>query len=122
MDQSIQPPTAKTAPPVVTPAGTPPVTPLVSTPPPPVNPAPGTSPPVHAVPRGPVWTRGRGRGLLRPRFLVIAAVLLVGLAYGGREGYLRFTHVYEYDARVTADVFTISSRTEGWIADMPTLE
>ena len=113
MDQSIQQPTAKTVPPVVTPS---------VSPPPPINPAPVTSPPVHAVPRGPMWTRGRGRGLMRPRFLAIAAVLLVGLAYGGREAYLRFTHVYEYDARVTADVFTISSRTEGWIADMPTLE
>jgi membrane fusion protein (multidrug efflux system) len=117
MDQSIQPPSGKTAPPVVTP---PVSAPLVNTPP--VTPAPATSPPVHAVPRGAAWTRGRGRGLMRPRFLAIAAVLLVGLAYGGREAWLRFTHVYEYDARVTADVFTISSRTEGWIAEMPTLE
>jgi membrane fusion protein (multidrug efflux system) len=113
MDQSIQQPSAKTVPPVVTP--------LVNAPPP-VNPAPVTSPPVHAVPRGPMWTRGRGRGLLRPRFLAIAAMLLVGLAYGGREAYLRFTHVYEYDARVTADVVSVSSRTDGWVVEMPTLE
>ena len=112
MDQSIQQPTAKTTSPVVTPS--------VNAPP--VTPAPVTSPPVHAVPRGPMWTRGHGRGLMRPRFLAIAAVLLVGLAYGGREAYLRFTHVYEYDARVTADVVTVSSRTEGWIVEMPTLE
>ncbi len=57
-----------------------------------------------------------------PRFLAIAAVLLVALVYGGREIYLRFTHIYEYDARATADIVTISSRAEGWIVEMPTLE
>lgn len=124
MDQSIQPPTAKNAPPVQ-PAGNPGAPPASSPPPanvPPANVPPVTAPPVHAVPRGPMWTRGRGRGILRPRFLVIAAVVLIGLLYGAREAYLRFTHVYEYDARVTADVFIISSRADGWIVDMPTLE
>src|SRR5213075_344503 len=59
---------------------------------------------------------------LRPRFLGIAAVLLLAIAYGGYETYLRFTHVYEYDARATADIVTISSRAEGWVVDMPALE
>ena len=38
------------------------------------------------------------------------------------ETYLRFTHIYEYDARVTADIVTISSRAEGWLVEMPALE
>lgn len=105
MDTSI--PSAKTTPPVNVP---------------PVMPAPASAPPVSPSPRGPIWTRGRGNMLLRPRFLGIMVLMLIGLAYGGREVWYRFTHVYEYDARVTADVFTISSRTEGWIVEMPTLE
>jgi membrane fusion protein (multidrug efflux system) len=38
------------------------------------------------------------------------------------ETYLRFTHIYEYDARATADIVTISSRAEGWVVEMPALE
>lgn len=69
------------------------------------------------------WAHGqRRRFFLRPRFLAIAAVLLIALAYGGHEAYLRFTHIYEYDARATADIVTISSRAEGWIVEMPALE
>ncbi|MCW5733029.1 MAG: HlyD family secretion protein [Enhydrobacter sp.] len=49
-------------------------------------------------------------------------MLLLAIAYGAYETYLRFTHVYEYDARVTADVVTISSRAEGWLVEMPALE
>jgi membrane fusion protein (multidrug efflux system) len=67
-------------------------------------------------------TRVRQRLPLRPRFLAAAVLLLIGLAYGGRELYLRLTHVYEYDARVTADIVTVSSRADGWIVDMPALE
>ena len=48
--------------------------------------------------------------------------MLAALAYGGREVYLRFTHIYEYDSRVTADIVTISSRADGWVVDMPVRE
>ena len=68
------------------------------------------------------WVAGRAGFLLRPRFLAFAVALLLAAAYGGRELYLRLTHVYEYDARVSADVVTISSRAEGWVMDMPALE
>ena len=60
--------------------------------------------------------------MLRPRNFAIAAVLLIALAYGGRELYMRFTHVYEYDARVSADIVTISSRSDGWVVEMPVRE
>ena len=49
-------------------------------------------------------------------------MVLAALTYGGRELYLRFTHIYEYDARVTADIVTISSRADGWVVDMPARE
>jgi len=71
----------------------------------------------------PGWARGyRRQFFLRPRVLAIAVVLLLAVAYGGYETYLRFTHIYEYDARATADIVTISSRAEGWLVEMPALE
>ena len=86
--------------------------------------APETKPDarVGALPRRRQWATGRGRALLRPRTFVVAAVLLMALAYGGRELYMRFTHVYEYDARVSADIVTISSRGDGWVVDMSVRE
>ncbi len=59
---------------------------------------------------------------LRPRILAVAAVAFLALCYGGREIYLRFTHVYEYDARVMADIVTVSSRADGWVTGLPALE
>lgn len=106
MDQSITPPTARA------PIPSPPASP------PPVPPAPQVS----ALPRQRQWSAGRGRALLRPRSFVIAAILLMALAYGGREIYMRFTHVYEYDARVSADIVTVSSRADGWVVEMAVRE
>jgi membrane fusion protein, multidrug efflux system len=74
------------------------------------------------LPRRSKFSTGGIRLPLRPRFLAIAAVLIAALAYGGRELYLRFTHIYEYDARATADIVTVSSRADGWVMEMPTLE
>lgn len=54
--------------------------------------------------------------------MAIAVIVLLAVAYGGRELYLRLTHVYEYDARVTADIVTISSRADGWVVEMPVRE
>ncbi len=79
-----------------------------------------------ALPRRPAWApswrqRARHR-LLRPKVLGAVVVVLLVLAYAGRETYLRFTHIYEYDARATADIVTVSSRADGWVVDMPALE
>jgi membrane fusion protein (multidrug efflux system) len=52
----------------------------------------------------------------------VLVIVLLALAYGGREVYLRLTHIYEYDARVTADIVTISSRADGWVMDVPVRE
>jgi membrane fusion protein, multidrug efflux system len=88
----------------------------VSPPPQAANPQIGVPPPRLAWP-----PRARNR-FLRPRFVAAAAVVVLVLAYGGREIYLRFTHIYEYDARATADIVTISSRADGWVVEMPALE
>lgn len=73
--------------------------------------------------RRPGWReRLAGRFRFGPRLLALLVVALLVVGYGGRELYLRFTHVYEYDARVTADIVTISSRTDGWLVDMPVRE
>lgn len=67
----------------------------------------------------PGWANSQRRAFfLRPRVLGIAAVVMLGVAYGAHETYLRFTHIYEYDARATADIVTISSRADGWITEM----
>jgi membrane fusion protein (multidrug efflux system) len=69
------------------------------------------------------WAPGHRRQFfLRPRFVAIAGAVLLAIAYGAYETYLRFTHIYEYDARATADMVTISSRAEGWLVEMPALE
>lgn len=65
----------------------------------------------------------RRRREFRPiRIGIIAALLLAAAAYGGYQVYLRFTHVSEYDARVTGDVVTMSSRVDGWVVEMAALE
>jgi len=71
----------------------------------------------------PGWAASHRRPFfLRPRVVGIAALLLLAVVYGAYETYLRFTHIYEYDARATADIVTISSRADGWVMDMPALE
>lgn len=65
----------------------------------------------------------RRRRNIRPlRFLVIALVLVGGAAIGAYEIHRRMTHVSEYDARVTADMVTMSSRADGWVVEMSALE
>ena len=105
VDQSVSPPVART----------------VSTP---ASPAPAAHPPPHRCPAAPrpygrsaaaVCRSVRGPWPSSPSCWPL-------LVYGGREIYLRFTHIYEYDARVTADIVTISSRADGWVVDMPVRE
>jgi membrane fusion protein (multidrug efflux system) len=93
-----------------------------SVPPPALKSSP-VSPAIGVMPRERA-SRASGlvRVLLRPRFIAVGLVLLGALVYGGRELHLRLTHVYEYDARVTADIVTVSSRAEGWIVDLAVRE
>lgn len=69
----------------------------------------------------PLPTRRRLRvAPLQP--LIITLVVLGAIAFGANEIYMRATHVSEYDARVTADIVTMSSRAEGWVTELPALE
>ncbi|MET4700729.1 membrane fusion protein (multidrug efflux system) [Constrictibacter sp. MBR-5] len=74
-----------------------------------------------APPPAPPSTRRRS-GLLRPRNLIVAAVALIAIVFGAMEVHQRLTHVYEYDARVTSDMITVSSRVAGWITELPVTE
>lgn len=56
------------------------------------------------------------------RLLIITLMAIGAFSFGGYELYMRMTHVSEYDARVTSDIVTISSRTDGWVTDLPALE
>jgi membrane fusion protein, multidrug efflux system len=107
LDQSVSPSVSRTAEP--------------ATPPLHVSPPSIGLPPRRPESRG-RWSRGRTRLPLGPRTLAVVAVVLLALLYGGRELYLRFTHIYEYDSRVTADIVTVSSRADGWVMEMPALE
>jgi len=88
-----------------------------------VSPPPqAANPQIGVTPSRLAWPPRTRHRFLRPKVVAAAAVALLVLAYAGREIYLRFTHIYEYDARATADIVTISSRADGWVVDMPALE
>jgi membrane fusion protein (multidrug efflux system) len=80
-----------------------------------------SEPTIGALPRR-QRSRVRIRLPLSPKFLAAMVVVLLAVAYAGYELYLRWTHIYEYDARVTADIVTVSSRAEGWVMEMPAPE
>lgn len=58
----------------------------------------------------------RNRGWIRYAILIL--VLGVGGYWGFQEVRSRFTHVYEYDARIAGSLITVSSRVAGWVTEM----
>ena len=64
---------------------------------------------------------GSARGM-GPRIFVLLSVIAAGIAWGGMEAYERFTHVQEIDARIDADLTTVSSRVAGWVTRMAVSE
>jgi membrane fusion protein, multidrug efflux system len=76
---------------------------------------------VDAAPAAPVEAPAPGRrrsALLRPRNVIALIVSLVVLILGAIELHQRLTHVFEYDARVTTDLITISSRVSGQLTTL----
>ncbi len=62
----------------------------------------------------PPSSRPRRRVSLRPiRYLIMAAIAVAAAFWGYTEISARLTHVYEYDARIAADLVTVSSKREG---------
>jgi membrane fusion protein (multidrug efflux system) len=82
-----------------------------------IQPAP-TPAPAPAPAAAPVPAPARRRSGKPLRFLFIGLVLVAAIVFGGREAWLRFTHIYEYDARITGDLTTMSSRIEGLVTQM----
>ena len=55
------------------------------------------------------------RGRIKIQHIVALIILIVGGIWGGLEVHDRLTHVFEYDARISGDLITISSRVAGWV-------
>lgn len=55
------------------------------------------------------------RSRIKVQHVVAAIVLIAGVAWGAVEIHSRLTHVFEYDARISGDLITISSRVAGWV-------
>jgi len=62
------------------------------------------------------------RGRIKPQHIVAAIILVVGGVWGGLEVHERLTHVFEYDARISGDLITISSRVSGWVTQVAVTE
>ena len=58
----------------------------------------------------------RNRGWIR--YVILLLVLGFGGYWGFQEIRSRFTHVYEYDARIAGSLITVSSRVAGWVTEM----
>lgn len=56
------------------------------------------------------------------RYLVVGLLVVLIALLGGREAYIRYIFVYEYDARVAGTLITISSRLAGWVTEFPVIE
>lgn len=56
---------------------------------------------------------------IRPAFILAAAVSVVGLYFVATEVHQRLNYIFEEDARIHADLVTISSRVSGWITEVP---
>ena len=59
---------------------------------------------------------------LKLQHLAAAVLVIVGVVWGGFEIRSRMTHVYEYDARITGNLITVSSRVPGWITEIAVRE
>lgn len=77
-----------------------------------------TPPASHA--QQPVRRSRLGRSMLR--YAIIAAVALAAIGWGYTEIMARLTHVFEYDARITTDLVTMSSRRDGQLLELPIKE
>jgi membrane fusion protein, multidrug efflux system len=64
----------------------------------------------------------RRRIARRARLLALVAAVGVGAAALGHWVHDRFTHVYIDDARISADVISISSRISGWVTELRVAE
>ena len=62
------------------------------------------------------------RGGLRLQHIIAAIVIVAGGTWAAIEIHERMTHVYEYDARIDANLITVSSRVAGWVTKLDVTE
>lgn len=62
------------------------------------------------------------RGRIKIQHIIAAIILIAGGIWGGLEVHDRLTHVFEYDARISSDLITISSRVAGWVTKVAITE
>jgi len=55
------------------------------------------------------------RGGIKLQHIIAAIIVVVGGTWGALEVHERVTHVFEYDARISGDLITVSSRVAGWV-------
>ncbi|MGJ3261193.1 MAG: HlyD family secretion protein [Rhodospirillales bacterium] len=59
---------------------------------------------------------------IRPVFVIAILVLIAGVYFGITEVHKRLAFVHEEDARIQADLVTVSSRVAGWITEIRAAE
>ena len=59
---------------------------------------------------------------IRPGFIIVIISIAVGIYFLSLEVHNRVAFITEQDARIQADLTTISSRVAGWITKMPAIE
>jgi membrane fusion protein (multidrug efflux system) len=64
---------------------------------------------------------GRTRRI-KVQHVIAAVVIVAGAIWGGTEIHNRITHVFEYDARISGDLVTLSSRVAGWVTRIAVIE
>ena len=71
--------------------------------------------------RGLTHDVGRRRGI-KAQHVIAAIIVVVGGTWGALEVHERLTHVFEYDARISGDLITVSSRVAGWVTKVAVSE
>ena len=64
---------------------------------------------------------GRRRHL-KLQHIAAAIVIVAAGTWAALEVHERVTHVYEYDARITGNLITVSSRVAGWVTKISVTE
>lgn len=95
------------------------------------NDAPVPAPTTKESTKLPFTTRRFLRGLshdvgkrrhLKLQHVAAAIVIVAGGTWAATEIHERITHVYEYDARITGNLITVSSRVAGWVTNIAVTE
>jgi membrane fusion protein (multidrug efflux system) len=62
------------------------------------------------------------RSKIKLQHIVAAIIVVAGGTWGALEVHERLSHVFEYDARISGDLITVSSRVAGWVTKVNVTE